>query len=216
MTIADYLIFLNKIFHRQSLRSISCAAREHNMYVVVNHHERVDCDDDPNCPDDGFLLYNTNVVFDRGGRVVARYRKYNLFNEPGTNVTRTPEISIFETDFGVTFGQFICYDMLQEKPAMYFAGNHNVTDIVYSTHWFAELPFLNAVQEQAAWAYGADVNFLASGYSDALTGSGGKWASSMGSLCLENNIVLDKNHIDINICTYFCRQRYICWQKRPD
>ena len=143
------------------------------MYVVVNHHEKVDCPK-PNCARDGFLLYNTNVVFDRTGRVVARYRKYNLFNEPGTNVTAAPEISTFTTDFGVTFGQFICFDILHEKPTTHFVKNPNVTDVVYSTHWYDELPFLDAVQKQAAWAYGADVNLLASSYSDAITSSGGE------------------------------------------
>lgn len=168
-----YFILTKNMVPLQSLMSISCAAKEFNIHVVVNHHERVDCTT-PNCPSDGFLLYNTNVVFDRQGRVIARYRKYNLFNEPGTNVTDKPEISVFETDFGVTFGQFICFDMLQEKPALHFMRNPNVTDVVYSTHWFDELPFLNSVQEQAAWAYGSDVNLLAAGYSDALTASGGK------------------------------------------
>lgn len=70
------------------------------------------------CSKDGYQLYNTNVVFDRTGMVVARYRKYNLFGEPGFNVTSEPELSTFRTDFDVTFGQFICFDILFEKPAL--------------------------------------------------------------------------------------------------
>ncbi|XP_058803488.1 vanin-like protein 3 [Phymastichus coffea] len=158
--------------YQTSLQTISCAAREYKMYVVVNHHEHADCPKS-NCAPGNFLLYNTNVVFDRKGKVIAKYRKYNLFNEPGTNVTAQPEYSTFTTDFGVTFGQFICFDIVQEKPANFFVRNPNVTDIVYSTHWYDELPFNDAIQQQAAWAYGADVNLLASGYSDAQTSSGG-------------------------------------------
>ncbi|KAJ8687583.1 hypothetical protein QAD02_023377 [Eretmocerus hayati] len=169
---------------KNSLQSISCAAREFKMYVVVNHHERVECPSNKaHCASDGFLLYNTNVVFDREGRVIARYRKRHLFNEIGTNVTnynnnesdRAEEdrLSKFSTDFGVTFAQIICFDILHEEPAARLAKEANVTDVIFPSHWFDELPFLTARQEQAAWAYAADVNLLAAGYSDALTASGG-------------------------------------------
>ncbi|XP_001603861.2 vanin-like protein 2 [Nasonia vitripennis] len=160
--------------YAKSLQSISCAAREYRMYVAVNHHERVDCDPKkPNCAPDGFLLYNTNVVFDRSGRVAARYRQYNSLVDDGVNTTSQPEQSIFKTDFGVTFGQFVCVDLLFQKPATFFASNPNVTDVIFSTHWFNYPPFLESTQIQAAWAYAADVNFLASGYNDVLTASGG-------------------------------------------
>ncbi|EDW37910.1 GL21358 [Drosophila persimilis] len=51
----------------------------------------------------------------------------------------------------------------------------NITDIIYPTYWFSELPFLTAVQLQEGWAFGNDVNLLAadaSHPSGRTTGSG--------------------------------------------
>ncbi|KAJ8687591.1 hypothetical protein QAD02_023385 [Eretmocerus hayati] len=158
--------------YEYSLRSISCAAKVHKMYVVINHAEKVDCND-TNCESDGILLYNTNVVFDRSGRVIAKYRKYNLFGETGTNKTQEPIPTIFKTDFGVTFGQFICFDIIFEKPSLDLIRNFSITDIVYPTHWFHHLPYAYGNEFQAAWAYSNDVNFIQSGFNNPLTTSGG-------------------------------------------
>lgn len=143
------------------------------MYIAINHREKSDCRLS-NCPSDGLLIYNTNVVFDRNGRVIARYRKYNLFGEIGTNITSVPNVSTFTTDFGVTFGQFICFDILFETPTLTLIREKNVTDIIFSSHWFSELPFLYSVEAHAAWAYANDANVLSAGYNNPDTASGGK------------------------------------------
>lgn len=137
---------------------------------MINHIEKENC---TNCSSDKINLYNSNIVFDRTGRIISRYRKYNLFVEPGMNVTSKPEISTFETDFGVKFGQFICFDILHEKPALDLLNKHQVTDFVQPLRWFGELPFLVAVEVLAAWSYANNVNLLASGYNDPSTGTTG-------------------------------------------
>jgi len=71
-----------------------------------------------------------------------RYRKYNLFGEIGTSITDEPELAVFDTDFGVRFGMFICFDLMFERPAQQLIKQLQVTDIVFSTAWFSELPFL--------------------------------------------------------------------------
>lgn len=71
-----------------------------------------------------------------------RYRKTNLFGEPEFNVTKVPEIVTFDTDFGVKFGTFICFDILFDTPALQLTRIHQITDIVYPTAWFSEIPFL--------------------------------------------------------------------------
>lgn len=167
---------------------ISCAAKKHSAYVVVNLSEKVNCTntgtDTRPCPSDGYFFYNTNVVFNRTGGIVSKYRKYNLFNEPGFNVTSTPEVATFTTDFNVTFGHIVCFDIYFNAPALTLINDHNITDILYPVRWFSELPYLTAVQTQSAWSYANNVNLLASGYNNPATGNGGSgiYIGSSGSL----------------------------------
>ncbi|KAH0549143.1 vanin-like protein 1 [Cotesia glomerata] len=151
------------------VKTLSCAAKNYSMYVVLNVHEKEEC---KNCSD-GYHLYNTNIVFDRNGALIATYRKYHLFGEVGFDRTPKPKLSIFRTDFGVAFGQFICFDLLFGSPALSLVREKNITDIVFSSRWFSHLPYLSANQIQAGWSYVNDVNFLGSGYNSPVTGNTG-------------------------------------------
>lgn len=107
-----------------------------------------------------------------------------------------PEIVSFDTDFGVKFGTFICFDILFSEPAIQLTRVHQVTDIVYPTAWFSEVPFLTgkqnvmksfppfhqnililliilAIQTQAGWSFAEDVNLLAAGYNRPSFGNAG-------------------------------------------
>ncbi|KAF4522505.1 hypothetical protein B566_EDAN002590 [Ephemera danica] len=88
---------------------LSCIAKENEMYVVANLIEKLNC---PNCSDDSLLLFNTNVVFDRAGVVVAR------------------------------FGLITCFDIMFEEPAVTLVREHEVTEVIFPTAWIHELPFL--------------------------------------------------------------------------
>ncbi|KYQ54958.1 Vanin-like protein 1 [Trachymyrmex zeteki] len=156
----------------EALRKISCAAKSNKIYVVINIAEKAPCYDVP-CPKDKMFYYSTNVVFDRTGKIIARYRKTNLFGEYQFNVTTIPEIVTFDTDFGVRFGTFICFDILFYEPAIELTRIHQVTDFVYPTAWFSEVPFLTAVQLQAGWSFAENVNLLASGYNRPSFGNAG-------------------------------------------
>lgn len=92
-------------------------------------------------------LYNTNVVFDRKGAVISRYRKFNLFLEPGVNTTYKAERTTFHTDFGVRFGHFICFDIMFHDPAEFMVRT-GVTDFVFSTMWFSQMPFLTGIYDK--------------------------------------------------------------------
>lgn len=155
-------------FH-PALRNISCSARDAKKYVVINVTEKKNLTVNST---DITVQYNTNVVFDRNGVVISTYRKFNLFNEPGTNVTADPELGFFTTDFNVTFGHFICFDILFKTPALDLRLNHSITDFVYPTMWFSEMPFMTALQTQMMWAKHG-VNLLAAGASNPDLGSSG-------------------------------------------
>jgi predicted amidohydrolase len=72
----------------------------------------------------------------------SRYRKFNLFGEEGFSITPEAELSVFDTDFGVTFGIFTCFDIVFEEPAISLAKILGVRDFVFPTAWYSELPFL--------------------------------------------------------------------------
>ncbi|XP_017064084.1 vanin-like protein 2 [Drosophila eugracilis] len=165
----------NLTLYEEFLVTLSCAARNASKYIVINLTEKQKCEDVPEdtrpCASNGLNVFNTNVVFDREGVVVSRYRKVHLYGEP-KNSTYLPELSTFETDFGVTFGHFICFDILFYTPAHQLV-DQGVTDFVYPAMWFSQLPFLTAVQIQLGWAYANDVNLLAAGASDPTLGASG-------------------------------------------
>lgn len=175
------------------VKQISCSAKMYRRYVVVGVVTKVACPDDDmiaqndqrNCSDrdDTMSYYNTNVVFDRTGTVVSRYRKFNLFDEE-VDRPLIPSLAVFETDFGVKFGHFICFDILFRYPALELIRSENITDIIYPTMWYSELPFLTAVQVQHSWAFTNNVNLLAAGANNPLIGSTGTgiFAGRRGSL----------------------------------
>ncbi|KAL7743924.1 hypothetical protein ACLKA6_003146 [Drosophila palustris] len=181
--VPDYELFLVEL---------SCATRARGFYVLLNVIEKELCGQNYGsktwnpCPADGVRLFNTNVVLDPKGRVVSRYRKSHLWRGEYRyhSVLQEPDMATFETDFGVTFGHFICFDMLFYEPAMRLIVERNVTDILYPTYWFSELPFLGAVQLQEGWSFANDVNLLAADGSkpDGRTTGSGIYAGRQGRL----------------------------------
>lgn len=118
--------------------------------------------------------------------------------EPQFDNTKIPEIVTFDTDFGVRFGTFICFDILFAVPALNLTRIEGVSNIVYSTAWFSETPFLTGIyvinvlhiffesdsvfsfvifpsapQTQFGWSYAENVNLLVAGYHNPEVGNAG-------------------------------------------
>lgn len=160
-----------------AVRTLSCAALENEIYLVIDCAEASPCSADARnpygnaldtsreCPDTGYIYYNTQVVFDRDGVVIARYRKKNLFLEwqfsPGTEPN---EDAIFTTDFGVTFTLQICFDIAYFNPGVSNIVTYGIRDVVMSTAWTDMLPFHIAPAVQNSWSRGLGVNLLVAGY----------------------------------------------------
>lgn len=134
------------VTYNENLRNIACAAKSLRKYVVINLTTKWNCTERAvensldQCTNE-WELYNTNVVLNRDGVIISIYRKYNLFGEPGITPANSSEYKIFDTDFGVQFGHFICFDLMFESPAMELVRN-GVKNIVFPTRWYSELPFI--------------------------------------------------------------------------
>lgn len=159
------VVVCGNLAYDEVMQKIACAARQNRRYVVINVTER-------STETGETKHHNTNVVFDRNGAVVSRYRKWNLYGEANMDLTPSPEISYFTTDFNVTFGHFICFDIMFSTPALSLL-ELGITDIIFPTMWFGQLPFLTGIQTQAMWAYKNEVNFLSAGAGNPERGSTG-------------------------------------------
>lgn len=142
---------------------LSCLAREHSLYIDVTLGEIEECNSslDINCPSDNSYKYNTQIVFDADGQLVAKYRKHRLFFENEYDPAKVVEIVSFHTTFG-TFGLVTCFDALFEQPLKNLTKHHQIDTLIFSSWWFDELPFLTAPQFQLSLALTQKVNVLAS------------------------------------------------------
>ena len=82
---------------------------EQSIYITVNMGRVTQQDGEEK-------HFNTDVVFDRLGRIVAAYDKRNLFGTEKIVFDEAKlEIVTFETEFG-TFGIMTCFDAMYSHP----------------------------------------------------------------------------------------------------
>ena len=145
-------------------RTLSCIARNNSLYVVANMGSLETCDraTDSSCPDDGHYQFNTNVAYDPTGRLVARYRKHNLFVMETFVYDRpnSAERVYFDTPFG-RVGTFVCFDVIFDEPAMSLAQRRNISYVTFSTAWMNKLPYYTAGPFHQSFAAATGVNMLA-------------------------------------------------------
>ncbi|GFS94308.1 vascular non-inflammatory molecule 3 [Nephila pilipes] len=161
---------------RPVLYTMSCLARKNKIYTVINLADIQpcvgSCDADKidscstKCPDDGVHFYNTDVVFDREGNIVARYYKMHPYFEV---VDTLDNFITFETDFG-KFGMIVCFDSVFEE-SVRLVKEYGIDTLLFPTYWFDDIVPFNAVEFQQSWAIANDVNFIAANTQFPATGS---------------------------------------------
>jgi pantetheine hydrolase len=142
---------------------LSCLARNNSLYLVANMADRQPCSvtKDNKCRD-GRYQFNTNVVYNPNGTLIARYHKEHLFKIETRFFDKPESVNLvtFDTHFG-KFGVFTCFDILFRSPAIDLLEKYGVTNVVFPTAWMDVLPFFPSVEFHSAFAAGMGVNFLA-------------------------------------------------------
>jgi len=148
--------------------ALSCLAKEYQIYIVANYGDLFICQDGQRgCRSDGRLQFNTAVVFGDNGDLLVRYHKRHLYFEDEWYDVDSDggHKANFSTNFGVTFGVFICFDIFWEQTEV-------LKDFVYPTYWDnTAIPF-NATVTQAFWSSIEGVNFIAGNIGTDRTSSG--------------------------------------------
>ena len=159
---------------RPVLTYLSCLAQRNQITLVTNMGDKQKCHNsstgDPTpsgaasapCPPNGWYQYNTNVVFNSDGSLLAKYHKAHLYSSEmkifDTPIP-TPHV-IFNTSFGVTFGTFTCYDILYCDPPLELL-KMGVRNFIFPTAWGNSYPFYTSIAFQQAWSWRTGSNFLA-------------------------------------------------------
>ncbi len=107
--ISKFSIYAESIENGETVKAISDAAKRLSMFIVAGSIPEAS----------NGKLYNTSLVFDKQGRIIAKHRKVHLFdiNIPGSIVFRESEVlsagkevTVVDTEFG-KIGVAICFDM---------------------------------------------------------------------------------------------------------
>jgi len=109
------------------VRGLATIARNCSIVMVANVCEK---------SSDG-KLYNTEVAISETGKLLAKYHKMHPFLIQTFDTPTDKEVVTFETSFGVTFGLFICRDLLHSEPQTSILRERGVTQIAYSVYFFS-------------------------------------------------------------------------------
>lgn len=145
--------------------TLSCAAKANNVILVANWCDYVPCnkDTDAGCPADGRYLYNTHVMFENDGTVLAKHHKAHLFGNEALifDAANHPIVGIaVKTNINVTFGMLLSFDINFAEPVHQML-EQGVTDFVFSTWWVNTPPLGSATMIQQAFARQTQINLLA-------------------------------------------------------
>lgn len=88
-----------------------------------------------------FSIYPNFYLINKFDYYISRYRKFHLYGE-GVQTTEKPDLTTFRTDFNVTFGMCICFDLIFDYPQNGLV-ERGVRNFVYPTMWFSEIPYLS-------------------------------------------------------------------------
>lgn len=136
-------------------KTASCLAVNSHVYLSINTCEAVE----------GVGNYNTQIVYDSTGAMIAKYRKVHPWYTSCFLKPESADLVTFKTSFSSKpFGVFICYDILFREPGRKLV-DLGVTQFVYS----AAIPLVGAAA-QRLWSFMQSSTLLGSNLQDGQSG----------------------------------------------
>ncbi|MHC4818125.1 MAG: carbon-nitrogen hydrolase family protein [Planctomycetota bacterium] len=170
-------------------------ANELGIYIVTNALEREDTGGER-------YYYNTMVAFDPEGKLVARYRKINLYMVEYVLETSGDETCSFDTPYG-RFGMLLCFDAIIPSTWGEVKDDHGVDFLVVASLWqpYVPLPGRAAMNllanmagmpvlwsNQASIGAGGDAGIIRPAANDTAMGMWGPQGIAVGNLRLPRRL----------------------------
>ena len=159
---------------------VACIAKQSKMYVQANMIAARPCEvlKDHNCPYDNHYLFNTNIIFNPAGCMIAKYHKEHLVEEEPIRLDtpRENQHVTFDTEYG-RFGTAVCADGLYKLPMVSLVEDYQIDHLLFSSAWGnAEWwPIMQPMEWQYAMAARYNISVIAANThepSESYTGSG--------------------------------------------
>lgn len=157
------------------VKTLSCLAQKYKQALTINQCIRETCTPGlfnqsiyhfsaSSCPSDGQYLWSTNVVYGPDGHIGAMYAKTHLFDSKSFDAASEDqpiEQSIYHSDFGVTFGTIICFDIEFRLPLSRVLES-GVSHLLFTSWWaINQAPQLTSSMLQASVAHKRSINVIA-------------------------------------------------------
>mmetsp|Transcript_163689 Transcript_163689/g.524941 ORF Transcript_163689/g.524941 Transcript_163689/m.524941 type:complete len:537 (+) Transcript_163689:66-1676(+) len=149
-----------------SFQRLSCMAKKHGLAIVASLIDFKDCSKSPSHAEchlspDGYLLFNTDVVFDEDGAFIAKYHKANRWGEwPVDPSADCRAATLTPRALNITFGMFTCADLIYNWPALHLVSK-GVRHFVMPLAWTNEMAQMQPLGWLQSWSLVANATLLA-------------------------------------------------------
>ena len=122
-------------------RTLSCIARRNDVVLTANAEDRQPCTEEQwrtlsQCHSEGgYVVYNTQLVYDSDGSFITKYWKAHPFLNEKQFIKGNGHAVTFKK-WGVEIGMIICYDINFDTPTKYFGENVHVLQIQHYINYF--------------------------------------------------------------------------------
>ena len=145
------------------LQRLSCIALNNTIYMSVNWGDIVPCNikTDPNCPSDNHYQYNTQIVFDNKGKIIAKYYKIHTFDATEFDTPKTETYVWFMLN-DIKIGVLTCFDTMFATPLLPLIHEYNISNFIVSHWWNNQYAMFNAITWWQAISKRMNINLITS------------------------------------------------------